>query len=288
LFIEGLMIIRYFLFISLVTLLSAATTPIEQTAIESGLRQLALHHEQVKQIHPLIKKLQPVAVALNDSLYIYDISGDSVGYHFVKAVEQPFPIAIGTRAAFPLMSYKQKAVVVITPEAFDKKSEFAVVFHEFVHCAQWQTVEMSLKNNLQVYQTAMENQQYSWEIDYAFPYADQNYVENYAAFFRAAEAKDTATVRITRQKLHRTLSPQAYEYLCWQEWKEGTARRIENRIRRLCGLEANHYSRELPFSRVSFYHGGELLIASLILQQPDLEDDPSRLFQVMLDLGKAQ
>ncbi|MEW6049180.1 MAG: hypothetical protein AB1609_22375, partial [Bacillota bacterium] len=51
------------------------------------------------------------------------------------------------------------------------------------------------------------------------------------------------------------------EYMIWQEWKEGYARLVENRLRRLWNLPENHAGGVPPFSRVSFYESGSLYIA---------------------------
>ncbi len=60
----------------------------------------------------------------------------------------------------------------------------------------------------------------------------------------------------TRAKLHTALSPLDWEYMVWQEWKEGYARHVENKIQRELGLKVNTFGEEPPYSRITFYAGG--------------------------------
>ncbi len=82
--------------------------------------------------------------------------------------------------------------------------------------------------------------------------------------------------------LKETLNTHDYEYLVWQEWKEGFARLIENRIRKKLGLEENHGGIEKSFTRVTFYEGGALYISVLIKKEKGLEKDIKKLFRQML------
>jgi hypothetical protein len=54
--------------------------------------------------------------------------------------------------------------------------------------------------------------------------------------------------------------------MCWQEWKEGFARKIENDIRQRFKLELNNSGRFAPFDRIVFYYGGEQFIRYLELK----------------------
>lgn len=65
------------------------------------------------------------------------------------------------------------------------------------------------------------------------------------------------------QKLKEILSKDDFDYMCWQEWKEGFARFIENKIRVKWGLEKNITDTDDEMNRVWFYEGGSLLITYL-------------------------
>ena len=69
-----------------------------------------------------------------------------------------------------------------------------------------------------------------------------------------------------------------YEYLVWQEWKEGFARYIENRIRARLGLDPNRFGAEEPYNRITFYVGGSDYISLLVEDRPELIQDPKALY----------
>jgi hypothetical protein len=79
------------------------------------------------------------------------------------------------------------------------------------------------------------------------------------------------------------LSARDFEYLVWQEWKEGTARNLENAIRDRLGLAANHGGTQPPYSRITFYAGGDRFIRWLTARDPALIADLPRLFAAMRD-----
>jgi len=86
-----------------------------------------------------------------------------------------------------------------------------------------------------------------------------------------------------RRKLKRHLSQVDFEYLVWQEWKEGFARLIENRIQSYLGIEVNQYGKEKPYNRVTFYYGGSKFVEYLIQTEPGLYPDIDALFVKILN-----
>lgn len=84
---------------------------------------------------------------------------------------------------------------------------------------------------------------------------------------------------LSRQaKLRQRLGKLEYEYLVWQEWKEGFARWPENQICGRLGLLPNQYGNEPPYSRVSFYAGGAILIEHLTSLGQGISNDLEALF----------
>jgi hypothetical protein len=190
----------------------------------------------------------------------------------------------GVRAAFPLDFYDNKMACVVTGEVFDDLSGYVMIFHEFVHCAQTDCCENKLKSGLSVARQAREAGDYMWELNYPFPYEDSDFSEIYAIFLEAAAEGNVDTVLRCRTFLKETLNTPDYEYMVWQEWKEGFARLIENRIRKMLELEENHGGIDQPFDRVTFYEGGARYISTLVDKNKDLEKDIEALFHTMLRL----
>lgn len=251
----------------------------------SALQRLGSIQQEVRDLHPYLEKLYPVAVAENGSLYIFDIDSVSGDYRFQKQAPQPFPISRGVRAAFPLESYNWQPVCVVSPDAFDDLNGYLVMFHEFMHCAQFHSGEFPLKQTLEINRIAMEKQDFSWELNHPFPYGDSLFTAVYGQFLEALAANDSAAVRHARRALKKHLDPLDYEYMVWEEWKEGFARLIENRLQAKYGIAPNHGGKETPFNRVSFYYGGAKFIQYLAAGDRDLFFDNQGLFERMRQFG---
>jgi hypothetical protein len=76
-----------------------------------------------------------------------------------------------------------------------------------------------------------------------------------------------------------------FEYMMWQQWKEGFARYIENLIRSRMGLGINDKELKPTFDRVSFYCIGSKTIDILIDKNSELNGNLEGLFYKMFDLA---
>jgi len=246
-----------------------------------SLQEIINIQKKIRRLHPFLNKLYPVAILEEGSFYLFDINSSQKRYEFVKSAPSTFEAPQGLRAAFPLDFYDNKTACVVTGDIFDDLSNQVMIFHEFIHCAQADNGEQELKSGLGIAQKAWEEKDYSWELNHPFPYGDSDFVDIYSVFLEKAEAQDSAGVARCRAFLKETLNTDDYEYLVWQEWKEGFARLIENRIRKKLGLEENHGGIEKPFTRVTFYEGGALYISVLIQKEKGLKNDIKELFQRM-------
>ena len=263
-------------------------TTTDSTIIASSnkaLQRLASIQQEVHELHPYLQKLYPVAVAENELLYIFDIDSISGDYRFQKKAPQPFPISRGVRAAFPLESYNWQSVCVVSPDAFEDLNGYLVIFHEFMHCAQARSCEYPLKQTLEINRIAMEKQDFSWELNHPFPYQDSLFTAVYGQFSESLAANDSAGVRQARRTLKKHLDPLDYEYLVWEEWKEGFARLVENRLQAKYGIAQNHGGKETPYNRVAFYYGGTKFIEYLTAGNRDLFFDNQALFERMRQFG---
>ena len=137
------------------------------------LQRIFTTQQQIQDIHPFLKKLYPVAVVKDEQFLVYDIAEGAIEYHFAGAFPTPMPIPQGVRAAFPLEVYDMRMVCVVTDDVFTEEGGYVTIFHEFLHCQQWNTGEMRLKDNLTIAQQEMSKGNQMWEIDYAFPYENE-------------------------------------------------------------------------------------------------------------------
>jgi hypothetical protein len=191
------------------------------------------------------------------------------------------PVPAGVRAAFPLEALAGAPACVVTGEVFDSLAGYITIFHEFVHCYQYETCESALKAQLDIAQQAKEAGNFMWEINHPFPYADPAFVRAYTRLLTGLDCQSEEGILPARKELKQVLSPMDYEYMIWQEWKEGFARWIENRLQSSWGLEVNRGGRDQPFDRVVFYAGGAALMSVLADHSPGMMGDLPMLFEVI-------
>lgn len=247
-----------------------------------SLQKLFEVQKQIERLHPFLKKLYPVAIVEGDLFYVFDLDTSRKRYVLAKLAKPALIVPDGVRAAFPLDFYDNKMACVVTGDVFDELSGYVMIFHEFIHCAQTDCCEHKLKSGLSVAQKARAANDYMWELNHPFPYEDSDFSEIYSIFMEAAQEGTLEKVLRCRSFLKETLNTPDYEYMVWEEWKEGFARLIENRIQKKLQLEENHGSIDPPFNRVTFYEGGALYISLLFDTDKSLEKDIEELFFRML------
>lgn len=87
----------------------------------------------------------PIAVAEGGQFLFFDVEELGKSYQLVKKTPAPTPVPQGVRAAFPLECYDNRMACVVTGEVFDSLEGIVTIFHEFVHCQQFETCERELK-----------------------------------------------------------------------------------------------------------------------------------------------
>lgn len=253
-----------------------------QPVFQNELDKLVSTHQQVRTLHPALEKCYPVVIVMQDEFCIFDLDSTGSRYHWIKNVPAPMPVPVGVRAAFQIQDYGGRIACVVTPEVFDTPEGYATVLHEFVHCYQYETSEQTLKAGLDIASKAQEVGNVMWEIDHPFPYKAADFVKPYGGFLQALSEQDHPGVITARRALKAYLGVHDYEYMVWQEWKEGFARWAENLVRRHLGLPENLGGLTQPYSRAVFYAGGNAYIDYLAAVFPPVVQDLSALFVRML------
>jgi len=245
------------------------------------INQLLPLHQRVAGFNPALSRLYPIAIIEGEEFLIYDYVDSFVGYQFQKKAPLPMPVPEGVRAAFPLEAYGGRIACVVTPEIFDTLKGYVTILHEFVHCYQFETCEQALKIKLDIARQAQEKGDFMWEIQHPFPYQAGNFTRVYQMFLIALNKGSMADVLAVRKELRSYLGRHDFEYMLWQEWKEGFARWIENRVQELLGLDLNLRGLLPPFSRVTFYAGGAQLVNFLHVQDSSVVNNLEQLFHRM-------
>jgi hypothetical protein len=235
-------------------------------------------NDQVRDIHPVLRKLYPIALVENKIIYIFEPDQAARKYRLAATVPDPYDLPKGIRAAMPLGFWNNRTACVVSSEIFDEADGYVMMFHEFVHCAQAEICEQKIKENLQIYQEAMKKKDYSWELQYPFPYGDDVFINAYGALLKALEEAQGNQVQALRAQLRDSLTKAQWEYMTWQQWKEGFARFVENRMRNRIGLAENKGGGKTPYSRTSFYYGGDMLIRFLASQDNTVMENIELLY----------
>ena len=249
----------------------------------AALERLYGRQERIRDIHPAFEALYPVAIVEQNRFFVYVPEPNQRAYRLNMEAPDDFHVPVGVRAAMPLGFWENRIACVVTPEVFDEPGGYAIIFHEFVHCYQWETCERRLKDSLGIYKEAMDRKDFMWELEYPFPYGDAGFVRDYGDLLNALEAGEGERASAVRKALKERLSKDDWQYMTWQQWKEGTARFLENKVKARLGLPANNGGLEPPFTRVSFYAGGELLIHQLDKRNPGLAGNIETLYHRIAD-----
>lgn len=253
---------KYFVFLLLLVFVNSINAFQTDSTLQS-INKLVELQKNIKEIHPALEKLYPIAVYKNGTFEVYEIDTTSNEYKIIKNVPALREISKGIRAAFPLEENDYKMTCVVTPEVFESAKDYSIIFHEFVHCYQAETVEYELKDSLTIYKKAMNDQDYMWELNYPFPFNDSVFAELYKSFFEQLQKENLTEAEKIHNSLKEYLSDENYQYLTWAEWKEGSARWIENLIREKLNVNENIAGSKGELTRVSFYYGGSNFIKLL-------------------------
>ena len=254
-----------------------APVPVAQR-YQAVLGQVEAWREKAADLHPAFAKSYPVALVVDGQWVVFEL--DAAGKVWNLSAQAPVtsPLPAGVRAAMPLDFWNYRMACVVTPEIFSSPAGYAVILHEFVHCFQWETVEGRLKEGLAVSREALARGDYMWELRYPFPYGNVEIRKVYGSWLAALHKGRMKKAERWRSMLKKGLNSRDWEYMTWQEWKEGLARYLENQVRIRFGLQANRPAPGAPFDRVSFYRGGELFIARLQESEPGLDKNIERLY----------
>jgi hypothetical protein len=273
-----------FILLSITAAVLPAPAPVPQR-FRAGLEQVSAWREKAADLHPAFAKTYPVALAVDGHWQVFE--ADAAGGNWRLAAQAPtqFNVPIGIRAAMPLDFFDNRMACVVSPEVFDTPDGYAFILHEFVHCYQWESVEMKLKQGLAVYREAMEGKNYMWELEHPFPYGNAEVRRLYDLWQAELQKGRTLEAGRWRSVLKQRLNGHDWEYMTWQEWKEGLARLLENRVRARFGVKGNLPAADPQFNRVSFYRGGELFITRLAEGEPGLDRNIELLYRRIFASG---
>jgi hypothetical protein len=238
-------------------------------------------HEMVKNIHVSLKKLYPITVINNGCFFVFDISETGDKYEFKLKSETPMSISGDILASFSLDFYGMKPSAIISKNILENRNNYVFIFHEFVHCFQSENGEIEIRKKLSIEKQEMGKNNYSWEINFPFPFNNEYFVNKTIELSDFFENNDYENVLNYYNDMKIYLQETEFEYMVWQGWKEGFARYIENLVRKELGMSLNTNMLRPPFNRVHFYAIGDKYIEMLIKDDEELKNDIVRLYHKM-------
>ncbi|QUH20377.1 hypothetical protein [Alkaliphilus sp. B6464] len=249
---------------------------------DEKLKQVFKFHKIVRVIDNSLEKLYPVAIVEDNNYILFDLDKAKKKYIFIKAHPIKMKVPKGIIAAMDLDFYDYKLAAVISSEVLDDIEGYALLFHEFVHCHQFYKCELELKKGLKIYDEAMKKKDYMWELNHPFPYTDPFFVKYTLEIDKHFKMNEYQKVKEYYFHMKDYLNRIDFEYMIWQQWKEGFARFIENKTRENLKLVTNYQNIKQPFNRVSFYEIGSRYINLIKSNSEEQKYDIEDLFYEML------
>lgn len=230
-------------------------------------------HNEIKIIDISLEQLYPIGIVFENIIFIFDLDQTSKKYKFIMEFKIEMDIPTNVLAAFPLDFYNNKIAAVVSPNIFENNEKLISLFHEFVHCYQFIKYEMELKNSLIIAKKAIEKQDFLWELNHPFPYSNKDFIN------WIMELEKGLDISKFHKKMKQILNECDFEYMVWQEWKEGYARYIENLIREKLGFNKNkNCLSKFPFDRVCFYETGSRYMEILVKNDINIKNDLREIF----------
>ncbi|MCB2289711.1 hypothetical protein LGK97_08030 [Clostridium sp. CS001] len=242
-------------------------------------------HKQLKDIDGSLSKLYPITIVEDDTFFVFDLDVTGEKYEFKLEYPTPMQISKGVLAAFQLEFYNMKSSAIVSDDVFDSLEGYVFIFHEFVHCFQCENCESELRETLEIERKSRKENNFMWEINYSFPYENPIFIEKTMELDNYFNTRDYNRVSNYHKEIRGYLNKIDFEYMVWQEWKEGFARYIENLIRDRLGINRNTNKLQKPFDRVCFYEIGSKYIDLLIDVNAELKYNIKDLYYKMANLG---
>jgi len=238
-------------------------------------------HDIVKNIHASLEKLYPITVINDGYFFVFDKNEAGDKYEFRRKVETSVAVPGNILTAFHLDFYDMRPSVVISKDMLGNPGNFILVLHEFVHCFQLENGAVEIRNGLSIQKQEMVKNNYNWEIDFPFPYSNEYFIDKTMELSDSFKKGRYEKIVIYRNCMRTYFHKAEYEYMIWQQWKEGFARYVENLIRKELGLQLNGNILRPPFGKVHFYEIGSKYIEMLLGKEDGLNDNIVKIFYKM-------
>ena len=163
------------------------TTFIERQLI--SINQIIPIFEKINKLDKSLEQLYPIALVKDNEFFIFDINLSEKQYEYKLYFPSQMNLPNEVLAAFPLEGYEGKMAAVVTHKALDDIEGIIFIFHEFVHCFQYYHYETKIKETLTIAQEAEKRHDYMWELNYPFPYNNEEFIRKTMELNRSEERR---------------------------------------------------------------------------------------------------
>jgi len=161
-------------------------------------------------------------------------------------------------ASFPLDFYDMKPAAVVSKDVFNTLEGYIFIFHEFVHCYQWEQGDSEIREELEIAKIAKEKKDFMWEINHPFPYEDKVFINETSKLEFVDKKLQYEDMVDYHRVMKNRLNQIDFEYM-------------ENLIREKLQVKLNSNKLEKPFSRVIFYELGSRSISAILKENPEIK-----------------
>ncbi len=275
---------KYIIALAVIIMLLASCTnqKIDEQKYISQLDEVTKLWQTARTLHPAWQQLYPVCLINCERFTLYKPEADN-SWRKIDSGNVNMQLPDGIMAAFPMPFHNYEMACVLDDRSFSTKEDMTIVFHEFVHCYQAATCDSDLKERLFIAKEYAHTNG-MWELQYPFPYENDAVGNLYIQMIEACEQGNREKVAQMRNEIRTLVSANDWEYLTWQEFKEGSARWLQNTLAREIGANEASSKRSQPIDRVTFYEGGEKVIQLLTAENPALGSDFPALWKAITEL----
>src|SRR5690554_4553780 len=171
-----------------------------------SLSQINKLRKQLKDINVSLEKLYPITIVKDDIFFVFDLNETCERYEFVLEHKTPMHVQNGVLASYPLEFYNMKSSAIVSEEVFNTVEGYVNIFHEFVHCFQWESCEKEIRETLEIERISKENNNFMWEITHLFPYENPFFIQKSIEIENSLNFRDFLSVLNYHKEMYKHLN----------------------------------------------------------------------------------
>lgn len=201
-------------------------------------------------------------------------------YEYIDMINISNNLSDNTSAAFPINKSGDKICCVLGKNIIKSKYSMIYLFHEFVHCYQYENYEIIIKKDLNLDDDKIFYLMNNFKYNNIYFY---EYYQQALMYLKQNNIKESIKIK---QKLFGKLTLDKIKFITFLEWKEGYARFYENFIRENLNIKKNnYYNHPVLDTTIIYEYGSEYFRQTCTSIETDLYHGYKRLSKDYLELN---